>query len=156
MNKVHHNEWNLRGWYVAQTTFISTHIAALIFYVLGATISFQRLSVELNQLSNIGETGDPIIGLLLFTLCFLLAPWQRWVHSGRNKKRYVFWTFLEGGFALLFGIAVLHKVISGSSVDAVLLSSVSFFIWLAHTIMIPRHETYRQRTSDLEYLRRWN
>ena len=155
MTKVHHNEWNLRGWYVAQTTFVSTHIAALIFYVLGAIVSFQRVSVELNQPS-IGETSDQVMGLFLFTLCFLLAPWRRWAHSGRNRNSYIFWTFVEGTFAILFGTAILHKLISGSSVGAVLLSGVSFFIWLAHTIMIPRHEMYKRRTSDLGYLKRWN
>ena len=156
MNKLHHNEWNLRGWYVAQTTFVSTHIAALIFYILGAITGFERLSLELKQPGGIGESGDQIMGLLLFSLCFLLAPWRRWTHSGRNKKGYVFWTFVEGSFALLFGTAILHKLVSGVSVDAVLLSGVSFFIWLAHTIMIPNHEIDRRRAPGLEYLKRWN
>ncbi|MDJ0957691.1 MAG: hypothetical protein QNI91_12565 [Arenicellales bacterium] len=156
MNRTHQNEWDLRGWYVAETTFVSTHVAALIFYVLGAVVSFQRLSVELNQPSGIGEASDQVMGLFLFSVCFLLAPWRRWVHSGRNKKSYVFWTCLEGGFTLLFGAAVAHQLTSGSSVDVVLLSGASFFLWLAHTVMIPKHEIYGRRTSNLEYLKRWN
>ena len=156
MTKVHHNEWDLRGWYVAQTTFVGTHVAALIFYVLGAIAGFEKLSIELNQPSSIGETSDQILGLFLFSVCFLLAPWRRWIHSGRHKKSYVLWTCIEGGFALLFGAAIVHRLTSGSSVDAVLMSGVSFFLWLAHTIMIPNHEKDRRRTSGLEYLKRWN
>ena len=156
MNTTHNNGWDLRGWYVTETTFVGTHVAALIFYALGAIVSSQMLPAELNQPSSIGETSDQVMGLFLFSVCFLLAPWRRWVHSGRHKKSYVLWTCVEGGFTLLFGAAVVHQLFSGTSVDVVLLSGVSFFLWFAHTVMIPKHEIYRRRTSDLEYLKRWN
>ena len=57
MNKVHHTEWNIRGWYVAQTTFIGIHVAALVFYVFGAIAGFDELSVELSQPGSIGDTS---------------------------------------------------------------------------------------------------
>ena len=155
MSKVHHNAWDIRGWYVAQTTFVGVHIAALVFYVLGAIAGVDKLSAEMIQPSSIGKTSDQVLGLFLFSICFLLAPWRRWVHSGRQKKSYVLWTCIEGGFALLFGAAIVHKLTSGTSIDAVLLSGLSFFLWLVHTIMIPNREIDRHRT-DLEYLKRWN
>ena len=156
MSKAYQHDWDLRGWYVAETTFVGTHVAALIFYVLGAIAGVESLSIELDQLSGIGEPSDQIMGLFLFSICFLLAPWRRWVHSGRHPKRYIFWTCVEGGFALLFGAAIVHKLTYGSSIEAVFMSGVSLLLWLAHTTMIPRREIDRRRTPGLEYLKRWN
>lgn len=155
MVKLHLSKWNLSGWYVASTTFIWTHVAALVFYVLGGILNTGSQPVTLNQVKSGGEVGDEIVGLVLFLVCFLMAPWYRYVQSGRNKKSYVFWTCVQGGFVLLFGWAILHKLTSGSSFYVVLTSGVSFLLWLVHTLMIPKHETDKRRISGLD-LGRWN
>ena len=94
MSKLHDNDWNLRGWYVAPTTFISIHAAALTFYVLGAIVNFQTQDMTATQMDKAAGSTKEVIGLILFSVCFLLAPWRRWVCSGKHKMNYIVWTFL--------------------------------------------------------------
>lgn len=155
----HEIKISIRSWYLAPSLWFGLAGVATFFGFLNCVLSgvmnmYVQTEVKV-PLRVLLAFGAVLFGLFWEGL-YWLAIWKRWSHAGRNRNRYLGWTYGQGGLILLRCVGVFISVltmplltgfsaqITGKSklfpflLGGIALSIISVVVWILQTIAMPK------------------